>query len=120
MDARNSSNGRVGRGRRLGRRVWLWYLTAGIVLAVTRVSLFVSMVRRAIRHGQTEADSLLMDWLFPEVVAVYTWHRLQGLTGAEYYWAYGSIVTVGSFLLATPVLLVGWLRRRRTTSRPAR
>jgi hypothetical protein len=110
MDARTSSNGRVERGRRLGTSVWVWYLTTGAVLAVTRASLFVLMVRRAITHGP---NYLLMDWLFPEVVAVYSWHRLQGLTGAEYFWAYGSIVTVGSFVMATPVLLMGWLRRRR-------
>lgn len=120
MDAGDSSTGRVERGRGLGKGVWVWYLTTAAVLAVTRVSLFVSMVRRAKTYGQTEAGSLLMDWLFPEVVAVYTWHRLQGLTGSEYYLGFGSIVTVGSFILATPVLLVGWLRRRRTVSPPPR
>jgi hypothetical protein len=113
MDGRPSSNGKLERGGRLGASVWVWYLTTGSMLAITRVALFVWMAHRVI--WDTRTDSLVWPWLYPEGVVSIFWNRLVVSDGTEYYLAWGWLVTVGSFVLATPILLVGWLRRRRTT-----
>ena len=94
--------------------MWVWYLTTGAVLAVTRVTLFLWLVHRAISDAQTETDNFLTRWLYPEFVVSIFWNSLvSSYSGAAYYLAWGSLVTVGSFVMATPVLLVGWLRHRR-------
>ena len=104
----------TGRSRRVGRGVWVWYLTTGAVLAVTRVALFLWLVHRAISDAQTETDNFLTGWLYPEFVVSIFWNSLvSSYSGAAYYLAWGSLVTVGSFVMATPVLLVGWLRQSR-------
>ena len=121
MDRRQSSNETVERGRRLGRGVWVWYLTTGAVLAVTRVALLVWLNHRAVSDSVTETDYFITRWLYPEGVVSIFWRSLVGsYSHTEYYLAWGSLVTVGSFVMATPILLVGWLRRKRTTSRPSR
>src|SRR6476660_436080 len=101
-------------GPRLGTGVWVWFLTTGAVLAVTRVALFLWLVHRAIWDAQTETDNFLTRWLYPEFVVSMFWNSLvSSSSGAAYYLAWGSLVTVGSFVMATPVLLVGLLRHRR-------
>jgi len=99
------------RGRRLGRGVWAWYLTAGAVLAVSRVALLVWVNYRAGSqagfHSYLRWEWYAQSGLFPEA-----WLSTYGGL-REYYLAWGSLLTLGSFVLATPILLVGWLMRRR-------
>ena len=97
----------------------MWYLTTGAVLAVTRVALLVWLNHRRASDTVTKTDYFLT-WLYPEAVVSIFWNSLVAFSGTEYYLAWGSLVIVGSFVMATPILLVGWLRRRRTTSRPSR
>jgi hypothetical protein len=60
-----------------------------------------------------------MPWLFPEAVVSTFWNTL-AVSGTTSDGAWGSLVTVGSFVMATPILLVGWLRRRCMASQPPR
>jgi hypothetical protein len=46
-------------------------------------------------------------WLFPELSLAIVW------TPTSFYMAWGSVVALGSFVLATPILFVGWLRQRQ-------
>jgi hypothetical protein len=114
MDGRQGSNGTLERGRRLGTGVRLWYLTTGAVLAVTRVALLVWLNHRLASHTSTEMDYFLL-WLYPEAVVSVLWNSISFFEGAKYYLAWCSLVTAGSFVMATPILLAGWLRHRRTT-----
>ena len=41
------------------------------------------------------------------------WRATENNRRAKYYLAWCSLFTLGSFLMATPILLVGWLRQRR-------
>lgn len=99
---------------------WVWYLTTGTVLAVARLALLVWLNHRLASHVVTQTDYFLGDWLYPEFLVSIFWRRLVAVYGTEYYVAWGSLVTVGSFVMATPILIVGWLRHKRTTSRPSR
>jgi hypothetical protein len=106
MDGRQGSKEKLERGRRLGRGVWVWYLTTGAVLAISRVALLVWL---NYRHPPGS-----WSWLYPEAVLSIFWRSLTGFVDwTEYYLAWGSLVTLGSFVMATPILLVGWLVRRR-------
>jgi hypothetical protein len=93
--------------------VWVWYLTAGTLLAVTRIALFLWLVRRTVLHKQTELDYFVADLYRPESFASIVLVGLPGYQGAKYYLAWVSLITLGSFVMATPILLVGWLRQRR-------
>ena len=113
MDGRQRSKQTLERGRRLGTGVWVSYLTTGAVLAVTRVALFVWLVHRARLDTATQTDSFLVRWLYPEAVVSLLWNSLVSSDwGTAYYLVWGSLFTVGSFALATPLLFVGWLRQR--------
>jgi hypothetical protein len=101
-----------GRDRRLGRAAWLRYLATGTLLAVTRVALLAWMNHRLATHTSTETDSFLIDWLYPEAFVSIFWRSILGVSGTKYYLTYGSLITVGSFVMAIPILLVGWLRQR--------
>lgn len=120
MDGRQGSTQKPGRGRRHGTRVLVWYLTTGAVLAVTRVGLLVWLVHRATWDTRTETDSFIWHWLYPEGFVSVFWSSLVAFYGTKYYLAWGPLVAAGSFVMATPILLVGWLTRERTTSRPSR
>jgi len=52
--------------------------------------------------------------LYPEaLLGTHTCLGVMGLGRTEYFLIFGSLLTLGSFVMATPVLLVGWLTRRR-------
>lgn len=92
--------------------MWVSYLTTGAVLAVTRVALFVWLNHQRASHIYTETTVFIEHWLYPEVVVSIFWNSLVGFDGAKYYAAWYSLFAVGSFVMATPILLVGWLRQR--------
>jgi hypothetical protein len=54
-------------------------------------------------------------WLYPEAVVTISWRSLvvMELSHTECFLIWGSLVALGSFVIATPILLVGWLMRRR-------
>jgi hypothetical protein len=93
----------------LARRVWVWYLTAGALLAVTRGALFVWVNHRHARDIYTEADTFI-GWLYPEAAAGIVWPSLAASAGTNLVWC--SLFTVGSFVMTTPILLVAWLSQR--------
>jgi hypothetical protein len=64
-------------------------------------------------HIYTETNIFILQWLYPEVFVSLVWRSLVG--GAGTTWVWSSLFAVGSFVMATPILLVGWLRHRRTT-----
>jgi hypothetical protein len=115
MHARQSSTYRRQRQPRLRRGVWISYLTAGAVLAVSRVALFVWLYRWTV-YGEPSRVwwYLVVSFLYAEwFLAGHTplGDMAAGTTG--YFLVWGSLLTVTSFVLATPILLVGWLMRRR-------
>ena len=98
--------------------VWAWFAIAGTVLAVARVALLVWLNHRLASHTSTGMDSFLL-WLYPEAVITRVWNSLSAAGGTKYYVAWCSLITAGSFVMATPILLLGWFTRRRMTLRPA-
>ncbi len=112
MDRRQGAGEKFGHDRRLKTGVWMRYLIAGATLAVTRVALLVWLNHPAVSHTRTETDYFLFAWLYPEVFVSIFWNSLVGFGGTKYYLAWGSLVTIGSFVLATPILFVRWLRQR--------
>jgi hypothetical protein len=113
MEQRKRLKGELERDRRLGRAAWLRYLATGALLAVTRVALFLLLVHRSIFHISAETGSFVLDWLLPEAIAVYFWSGVMHIDGkTTYYLAWGLLMTLGSFMVATPTLFVGWLRQR--------
>lgn len=94
-------------GSRLGRRVVLGFLTTGTALAILRVAVLVSLSGP---DGMSPTESLRWT-LYPELL-------ISVHTPFELYWpeaifVYGTLLAVGSYVMATPILLVGWLARRR-------
>jgi len=98
----------------------VWYLTTGAVLAVTRVALLVRLTHRFASHVVTQTDYFIVLWLYPEFTVSNFWGHLGALYRTAYYLAWGTLVTVGSFVMTTPILLVGWLTSKRTTPRLSR
>ena len=82
MDSRPGSTGKLERGGRLGTSVWVWYLTAGAVLAVTRVGLLVWLNHRLASHAATETD-YFPTWLYPEGVVSIFWNSLVAFSTDE-------------------------------------
>jgi hypothetical protein len=101
--------------RRLDRGVWVTYLRTGAALALFRVSLLAWVEHRTVTHGMTEAVYHLLWGLRPEaLLGEYTSVgaiHFESVTLHFLFWA--SLLTLGSFIMAIPVLLVGWLRQRR-------
>jgi len=98
------------RGRRLARGVWVAYLSTGAALAIFRVSVLAWIFYRW-RESQIifwflRPEELLVDYTYIAVIVDFPSMTLRFL-----FWA--SLLTVGSFIMATPILLVGWLRQRR-------
>ena len=98
-----------------GRGVLMSYLSAGAALAIFRVALLV-WVEHEQHHGWTTMDDYLMWGLYPE--GLLSLHTSLGLvyfrpSSYGYFLCWGSIVVFLSFIMATPILLVGWLVRRR-------
>jgi hypothetical protein len=99
-------------GGRLRTSVRVLYVTAGAVLAVTRIALFLWVVdQQAHHHVYTRVNMFISEWLYPEMVVSIVWRSLVAYGGAKYYLAWCSLFAVGSFVMATPILLVGWLRQ---------
>jgi hypothetical protein len=97
--------------KRLGTHMWLWYLTAGVLLAVTRVVVFMWVNHRHALDIYTETDTFIVRWLYPEAAVSIVWPSLAGSSGTNLVWC--SLFTLGSFVMTTPILLVAWLRQRR-------
>jgi hypothetical protein len=93
-------------------KVRAWYLTAGTILAVTRVAVFVWVNHQFASDIRTTTNEFIAYWLYPEGMVVLVWPTFIVLHGTKYYVAWCSLVVVGSFVMSTPVLLVGWLMRR--------
>jgi hypothetical protein len=115
VDRQLGAEQKPGRGRRLGRGVLVAYLSTGAALAVVRVSLNAWAEYRSISQQMTETVYNLYWLLRPEILLAE--YDLLGVTRIEnwtlrvLFWS--SLLTLGSFIMATPILLVGWLRQRR-------
>lgn len=114
MDGRQGLENRSGRPR-LGRGVLVAYLRTGAALAILRVSLYAWVEHRAVLDRTTKTVYYLAWALNPEgFLAGYT--RVGAISFSsltQYYLFWGSVLTLGSFIMATPILLVGWLMQRR-------
>src|SRR3977135_2899439 len=108
MEGRQGGKGTLERGRRFGTGVWLWYLITGAVLAVTRVALFVWVNHQRAKDIYTGTSAFIETWMYPEIVVSILWRSLVGLAGT--IWVWYLLFTVGSFVMATPILVVSWLR----------
>ena len=101
----------LGRSVKVGRRAWGWYLATGTVLAVTRAALFVWVAQQqAYHHIYTRTNSFIVERLYPETIVVLIWRSLVAAGGTRYWVAWCSLFAVGSFVMATPMLIVSWLR----------
>ena len=105
----------LGGARRRWRRVLVAYLSTGAALAILRVGLLVWFDH--VRHYRwTVTDDYLLWGLYPEkLLGQYTFLGLITFLGSGYgyFLFWGSLVVLLSFLMATPVLFVGWVTRRR-------
>jgi hypothetical protein len=99
----------------LGRGVWVAYLSVGTALAVLRLSVLAWVEHRTATGQMTDIVYSLVWCLRPELlIGEYTSVgavHFESLVQHFFFW--GSILTLGSFILATPILLVGWLRQQR-------
>ncbi len=98
----------MGRGCRVGSGVWVSYLGTGAVLAISRVALFLLWYYQIVLPLRWH---LLWVFYFEDLLAVYG--RLGAISDTLYLFVWIPILTLNSFLMATPILLVGWLMRRR-------
>jgi hypothetical protein len=100
---------------RIERGVWVTYLRTGAALAVLRVSLFVWVEYRVVTHTMTAPEYSLLWGLQPEAfLGEYTSVgaiHFDSLTLQFLFLA--SLLTLGSFIIAMPILLVASLIRRR-------
>jgi hypothetical protein len=106
---------KVSMRRRLDRGVWVTYPRTGAALAIFRVSLLAWVEHRTVTHGMTEVVYHLLWGLRPEgFLGEYTSvGAIHFETVRLHFLFWASLLTLGSFIIATPVLLVGWLRQRR-------
>jgi hypothetical protein len=110
--ARSVSKGGRMSGR-IERGVWVTYLRTGAALAVLRVSLFVWVEYRAFAHTGPEYSllwGLQPEAFLGEYTSVGAIH-FESLTLQFLFLA--SLLTLGSFIIAMPILLVASLIRRR-------
>jgi len=89
------------------------YLIVAAALAISRVALLVWVNEP--HHPRTDTEWYLMRWgLSPETfLSTHTGVGVMHLSRAEFFLIFGSLLTFTSFVMATPILLVGWLMRRR-------
>ncbi len=94
------------------RGVFLAYLGTGAALALTRIALFAWVNHRYASHTVTETVARLTWGLYPE--ALLSIHTRLGLiyNTTLFFLLYGLLLVVGSFVLATPILLLTCLPRR--------
>ena len=95
------------------RGVWVWYVATGAALAIFRVSLLMWWVHLAVTHQMTATVNSLMWCLRPEFLLSEYSRAGELRFNSSFYLFWASLLTLGSFVLPTPVLLVGWLRQRR-------
>jgi hypothetical protein len=113
MDGREGREARLGHGRKFGRGVLESYLSTSATLAILRVSLLAWIEHRGVSHQMTETVYNLFWCLRPEIfLGEYTRVGSIHFSETEHFLFWGSVLTIGSFMIATPILLVGWLRQR--------
>jgi hypothetical protein len=103
------------RSRGIGRAVWVAYLSTGVALAIFRVSLRAWVEHQRVSHRMTETVYDLLWLLRPELLLL-EFNLIHGVVPDRnppdiIFW--GLLLTLGSFILAMPILWVGWLRQRR-------
>jgi hypothetical protein len=103
------------RSRGVGRVAWVAYLGTSVALAIFRVSLNAWVEYRSVSQRMTETVYDLCWLLRPETLLV-EFNLIPGvvpyrMTPRLIFW--GLLLTLGSFILAAPILWVGWLRQRR-------
>jgi hypothetical protein len=93
---------------RLGRRLVVYYLSCGAAFAILRIAVLGSVTVKF-----AEARWYLRWVLYPEaLLLIHT--RLGHLGWDDSSFVFATLLAVGSYVMATPILLVGWrLRRRR-------
>jgi len=103
-DSEEPARGGLGRGGRLV----MYYLITGAVLATLRIALIAWG-----NHHQAEFANWGGDWvLYPEaLLLMHT--RLGDLGWYDSSFVFAVLLAVGSFVMTMPILLVGWLSRRR-------
>jgi hypothetical protein len=115
MDGAQGSGDSVDRRRRCGKGVWVLYLSTGAALALIRISLLAWIEHRTASHQISETYYTLLWGLRPEILlGEYT--RVGAVhfeSLKQHFLFWGTILTVGSFIIATPVIVVSWLRQRR-------
>jgi hypothetical protein len=115
MHAERGSREDLRNAQRTGRHVFVAYLGTGGLLAILRVSLLAWMEHRAATGNTTEAVYRVSWLLYPEALlggytSVGAIH-FASITQHFLFWA--SLLTFGSFIIASPILFVGSLMRRR-------
>jgi len=105
MDARQGSEEKPERGRRLGRGMFVVYLRTGAALAIFRVSLLAWVHYRNVSDQMTETVYNLFWLLRPEILLGENTRvgaiHFESLTLLFLFWA--AILTLGSFIMATPI-----------------
>lgn len=116
MDERHGAAQKPGRGRSLGRGVVRAYLRTAAALAIARVSVLAWVEYRALSDRMTETVYHFFWFLRPEaLLGEYTRVgaiHFESVRLHFLFWA--TLLTLGSFIIATPILLVGWLRQYRS------
>ncbi len=94
--------------------MWVIYLGTGAALAAVRVFLLVWTNHLTATHQITEATDNLEWLLYPEAGWVAD-RRIADmhLSGTQFPSLWISATILGSFILATPIVVLGWLRQRR-------
>lgn len=92
--------------------MWVAYLATGMILAISRLAMLTWLVYYWPPH---ETDYAILWFLRPEdMLAATNLLPIYGVHNDTLRIAlFASLVTVGSFIMATPMLLVGWLWQRR-------
>ena len=114
MNGHPDSKERMKQRLKLGRRAFVSYVITGSALAISRVALYVWVVHRYASHTVSERVVYLERCFYPEaLLADYTRLSVIHVSRTEAILLWGGILTLGSFIIATPVLLLVWLVRRR-------
>jgi hypothetical protein len=115
MNGRPDSDRMMERGPRLGRSPWALYFSTGAALAILRVALFAWVIHRASTQTVGYVDRYVVEWvLYPEGhILDYSPFFLSHFSWTASNMMVGSLVVLVSFVIAMPILPLGWLMRRR-------
>jgi hypothetical protein len=91
---------------RLGRQVVVDYLSCGTALAIARIVVLVLV------NDMTKARWYI-PWVLYPVALLLIHTRLADLGWYDSSFVFAVLLAVGSFVMTMPILLVGWLSRRR-------